>query len=475
MDSITLHELTRTLGGALSAAEAGDLTAVAVSTDSRTLSPGDLFWALCGPNFDGHSFLREVHQRGAVAAVIDENASVESLTELPLIRVKNTFAALNQLAAWRRQRSPAAVVGVTGSVGKTTVKDWIARILSGTLSTHATRGNRNNQLGLPLTLIDLSTQHRAAVLELGAGGPRELVPLCELSRPDVGVVTAISEVHMERHGAIESIIATKGDLLESLPSGGLAVIRGDCPAQAELASRAKCRVMRVGEGSHCDLVARDLSLQSGRWRFRVDGVVFELPTNRRSAVDNALLTIAVGREFGLSFSSMSDEFRTIETPAGRGRATRCGSWTVLDDSYNASPLAMESALQALRDWPCVNGERRIAVLGDMRELGESGARHHRELGRRAAEAGCAVLFTLGRHADDIAAGAVEAGMLPERIGATPDFQRLAEGLRAVLKPGDVLLVKASRAVELDRLIPLMHRWAGDSPATSSPLDAPRAA
>ena len=422
-------------------------------TDSRDVQPGDLFIALRGERQDGHDFIVEAVARGATAVMVER--PVSGAANATVFQVDDCLAALQRLAARRRAirlRPTARVIGVTGSVGKTTCKETIAAVLSRRYVTLKNRGNLNTEIGLPLTLLELTERHEKVVLEMGMFAPGDIALLCEIARPHVGVITNISAVHLERLGSLEAIAGAKAELLQALPPSpeGVAVLNGDDPLVTELASRTKAKIIFYGTGNHCDVRGSELTGHG------LEGISFRI-TNKDSSVHvatplagrhnlyNCLAAAAVGLAEGLSLDEVAEGLRGIE-PDSRLRTvqTAIGA-TIIDDSYNASPASMLAALDLLSE---MKG-RRFALLGDMLELGAAEEWGHREVGRRAA-AVVDVLFTIGDKARLIAESAKAAGLRDVRINEGKD--EVTEALAQELKSGDYLLVKASRSLALETVV-----------------------
>jgi UDP-N-acetylmuramoyl-tripeptide--D-alanyl-D-alanine ligase len=469
----TLQTLLDDLGlrEPLPGAEAVALTGVAV--DSRAVRGGELFVALPGERTDGHAYVEDAFRAGALAALVGRPVAGHPLVDVAsgerpatwrppiLVRVADPLAALQRAAGARRLAHPhLTVVGVTGSVGKTTTKEAVAAVLARGGETLHSAGNRNNEIGLPLTLLGLRPAHRYAVLEMGMYALGEIAALCEIARPTVGVVTNVGPVHLERLGTIERIAAAKEELLAALPAGGVAVLHGDDPRVSAMTTPPGVRRLTYGRGVANDLRAtrvvgeglagvrfavrlrarEDLGLAAGRAEFRI-------PTAGVHTVLAALAATGVGLISGLGWDAIAEGL------AGQGAAlrlapkrTRAGA-TLLDDSYNASPLSMRAALDLLAALP----GRRVAVLGDMLELGAHEARGHRAVGARAARA-ADVLVTVGPRAERIAREALRRGLAPEAVHVVAGVPEATACVAGLLGEGDVLLVKGSRGVGLEALV-----------------------
>ncbi|HUQ72593.1 MAG TPA: UDP-N-acetylmuramoyl-tripeptide--D-alanyl-D-alanine ligase [Planctomycetaceae bacterium] len=420
-----------------------------ISTDSRDIQPGDVFWALPGVKFDGHDFATNAVQQGAKLVVCrsDRSAGIPGSR----LVVDDPLKALSRLAAWYRKRLETLIIGVTGSVGKSTTKELLFAALSPQFTGLRSPASFNNAVGLPKSLLAIEPDHEFAVLELGASRRGEIRDLAAVAQPEIGVITAIAKAHLETFGGMEGVIAAKGELLAALPETGFAVLPGDDPVTRGMASRARCRVLFVGEGADNDLRGEDV-IAGADLRFVADGESFRVPIAGRQHLTNALLAIAVAREVGVPLDLVADGLSTFQPLPGRCRTLTAGPWTVIDDCYNASPLAVEAACRLLAGptWPLA--ARRYLVLGDMRELGATAADEHRAIGRLCGELGLAGVLAFGDHATDVAAGANRSGLPPGRLVATRSLDVLLAVLDCWLEPGDVVLVKGSRAMQMERVV-----------------------
>ncbi|MDN5346810.1 MAG: UDP-N-acetylmuramoyl-tripeptide--D-alanyl-D-alanine ligase [Clostridia bacterium] len=431
----------------------GSLKIQGISTDTRTLKPGEVFFALKGPRFDGHDFLEIAAARGAAAAVISRRP--EGAAPPALVLVPDTLQALQSLAAWYRGRFNLPVIGVTGSSGKTTTKDLIAAVLGRFGPVLKTPGNFNNEIGLPLTLLQLDKGYRVAVLEMAMRAPGEIAALCRLARPDIGVITNIGAAHLGRLGSKEAIARAKGELLAALPRTGLAVLNADDAWCRRLALSSPARVIFYGFSPEAEVRVRDVAASAGRdskFGLEVGGRLWEvaLPMPGRHNVLNAAAALAVAWGLGLDLDEAIPGLK--EWPAEDLRqnfiAGPNGS-LIFNDAYNANPDSMLAALRVLSE---LQGERRLAVLGDMLELGPEAARLHFEVGEAAAGLGLAYLITVGSLARELASGARAGGMPAERIACFDDHREAAARLRELLRPGDVVLVKGSRGMAMEKVL-----------------------
>lgn len=450
MERLRLYDLMQATGGRLTDASSAELLFDRVVIDSRDVRPGDLFWALPGDHQDGHDFIADASARGAVACVT--NRSIGRDFEINGLIVENSLAALGEFARWYRGTLEALVVGVTGSVGKTTTRDLIHAALASEFEGVRSRKNFNNLIGLPLSLLEIDHQHEFAVLEMGASRSGDISALTGIAVPEIGVVTAIGPAHLESFGNLEGIIQTKGELLESLPPTGFAVLPGDDPILRQMADRAPCPVIFVGEGDDNHLRATRVRASFEGLQFVVDGDEFFIPICGRHHLTNALCAIAIAREIGVRSSSLAQGLSYFQQIEGRSCLKAIGPWNVIDDTYNASPLAVSAACRTLGELEMPGIGQRIAVLGDMMELGHRAAVEHEQIGRLTAELKIDLLLACGKYSDDIAHGAEQAGMDSHRIAAAPDIETAKAVLDCWLEPGDTILIKGSRYTRMERMI-----------------------
>lgn len=424
-----------------------------VSADTRTLRRGDLFVAIKGPRFDGHDFLQQAFEQGASGAVV---AGLEPGFELnrPMLLVRDTMAALRHMAAGYRKKVGAEVVAVTGSVGKTTVKEMVADVLSLKASTARTRGNWNNAVGLPLSLLSMDHSTRIGVFEVGTSRPGELLPLCRTLAPNWGLVTAVAPAHMESFDSIGSVAREKSELLASLPREGVAVLRNDRQWYRLLRSRARCRVIELAMDGDGDYVAAGECARSNSFRVheRATGEFFEfrLPLPGRHFAENALFAAAVGRGHGLSWADIARAIESFKPQPMRWESVCINGVNVINDAYNASPASMAAALQAFSGIG-VDG-RKWLVLGGMRELGAFQVRCHADLGMRAAKGPWAGLVVVGPLGALIAEGAETAGLDRERVFRCAGHAEAASVLNRLAGPGDGVLLKGSRGEQLENVL-----------------------
>jgi UDP-N-acetylmuramoyl-tripeptide--D-alanyl-D-alanine ligase len=425
-----------------------DLVLRRVSVDSRTLQAGDLFWALRGSTHDGHHHVSEALHRGAVACVVERRHA--AALKGPLVLVDDTLRSLGEFACWYRQQSEALIIGVTGSVGKTTTREMLHAVLSAGYRGLRSDRNFNNEVGLPLSLLELGVDDEYAVFEMGAGRIGDIRKLCEIACPEVGVITRIGKAHLETFGSLEAIYQGKCELLEALPHHGFAVVAGDDEAMRARASRAACPVIFVGERPDNQVRATAVDFQPGRLQFEVDRRKYELPVPGRHYLTAALCALAVAREIGMDPAVIAEGFRRFVSPPGRCLVEQAGSCTIIDDTYNANPLSMQAACLCLKDWPSQG--HKLLIVGDMLELGTETQKSHRDLGACVAANHVDRLLAFGENAGDVSWGALHAGMRPHVVAECHEMEALLTVLDCWLEPGDVVLVKGSRGMRMERVV-----------------------
>jgi len=432
-----------------------------VVTDTRGLRMGDLFFALRGPNYDGHDYAPDALWQGAWGVVVEEE-SLEDLAPLlsaapagAVIAVADTERALGDMAASHRRSLPLRVVGITGSNGKTTTREMTAAIVGRRWKVHRNRGNFNNLIGLPLTVLELDASHQVAVLEMGMNRRGEIHRLAEIGRPDVGVVTNVGPVHLEHIGSVAGVAEAKAELLESLDPSGTAVVNADDPLAGRLLAVTAAQKLTFGLDRGADVRAESVRCEGERTLFFLRSPAGEtevsLPFPGVHNVRNALAAAAAACALGVGAEDIRQGLESAEPPAMRFTVLRFRDGIrVVNDAYNANPVSMQAALDSIA---LVAGEsRRAAVLGDMLELGEESVEAHRRLGRAAAAAGLDLLAAVGSFAIPVAEGAVAAGMKEGIVHALPDSRAAAEIVKKWIGPDDLVLIKGSRGMKLEDVL-----------------------
>jgi UDP-N-acetylmuramoyl-tripeptide--D-alanyl-D-alanine ligase len=445
-----VDEVVRATRGRLAAGrpEAG---AGAISTDSRTLLPGQTFLALRGERFDGHDFLDGAVARRAACLVVDREDKVPAAAlagSVAVVVVKDTLDALADLARCVRGRLACPVIAVTGSCGKTTVKEMLARILKDRLRGSKPPASFNNSVGVPLTLLAAEPDDEFVICEFGTNSPGEIAHLASIGRPTIGIVTVVGNVHVERLGSIDGVAKEKGDMVEAIGPGGAAILNADDPRVAAMAERGRGRIVTVGLRNAADLRARDLVQTERGICFTAGHVGFEVPVIGEHQVTLALEAAAAARELGIRLEESAEALRGFEPPPMRLAVCQCGGVTVVNDAFNANPLSMRAALAQLALWP---ERRKVFFAGDMRELGAASRAEHEALGRALVEAGVSRLVCVGRESRATAEAAVAAGLRADNVTALADSSAAARMAPDIIRDGDVVLIKGSHAVHMERV------------------------
>ena len=455
---VSIAQLAEILTVPLPAVPEGVLTALGtgIATDTRTLEGGEVFLALRGDNFDGHQFVAKARDLGAIAAIVDRDWQ-EELPHFPLLRVDDTLKAYQSIAAWWRDQFSIPIVAVTGSVGKTTVKELIAAVLSTRGNVLKTQYNYNNEIGVPKTLLELSSSHNYAVIEMGMRGMGEIALLSQIARPSIAVITNVGTAHIGRLGSEEAIAQAKCELLAEMPAESIAILNQDhhrLMASAAKVWQGKTLTYGLEGGDLCgELLNNDTIL--------LDGMELPLPLPGRHNAVNYLAALAVGKVLGIDWEVLKQGL-SVQLPDGRARRYDLPQdIVILDETYNAGLESMLAGLRLLADTP---GQRRIAVLGTMKELGDRAIEFHRQVGRAARDLHLDALFVFADF-EEAAAMAAGAAGLPfvqvEDIASENSREDLARHLMEFVTPGDRILFKASHSVELNRVVEKFRAdWAG---------------
>lgn len=460
MAALSIEDVVRGTQGALVAGDLG-VPVTGVSIDSRHLGIGEAFFAIQGPNRDGHGFLRDAAARGAACLVV-HNLPDDLPPSVPAILVDDTTRALGRLAAYHRARFTVPVAAVTGSNGKTTTKEMMAAVLGALGPVLKPEGSFNNQWGLPLTLLRLGPEHKALALELGANTPGEIASLAAISRPTVGAVTVVSSAHTEFFGSLDGVAAEKSALVRAIPPDGAVVLNADDPRVLAMHTQSRARVLYFGTRPGADVFAAGPAEDDG------DGLRFTLAAGTakrpvrlnfagRHNVVNALAAAGIGLALGLSLEQIARGLEAARPAKGRCVWRRAGALRLLDDTYNANPSSVSAALVTLG--AATDARRRVVVLGDMLELGEISESAHRDMGRAVAASGAAEFVGMGRWAQTAVEAARQAGLAESHHVTT--FEDTVALLLKRLAPGDAVLVKGSRGMRMERVADaLVARFGG---------------
>jgi UDP-N-acetylmuramoyl-tripeptide--D-alanyl-D-alanine ligase len=432
-----------------------------VSTDSRTVSPGDLFVALRGPRTDGHRYVADAMARGAVLAVVSDASAARG----PAIVVPDTLRALGAIAALHRRTLATLVVGITGSVGKTTTVGMCATLLAERFATARSAESWNAEIGVALTLLGLRARHHVAVIEMAMRGLGQIRALAEMALPRIGAVTTIGEAHLELLGSRENIAAAKAELLEHLPPDGVAIVNADDPWTPRLIRDVRCRIVRFGSAPDADVKTTAVRTEATGSRFVLhlgsQSAEAYLPVVGSHQVRNALVAAAVAQALGLSLQEIVAGLARVRVAKMRQEIVGLDDVLLVDDSYNASPQSMTAAFDVVRH--AGGTRRRVLALGEMRELGPEAEGFHRRVGEQAAALRPAFLLAVGPNARWYLDGAIGGGLPHEATAWVRTPQEAIPILRGVVRAGDVVLIKGSRAIEMEHLVAALREGAARRP------------
>lgn len=464
MVEMELGEIGDSIGGDIHGADRR-LRVHQVSTDSRKIEPGDLYWALVGDKFDGHDFCADAIANGGAAAVIQKNKLPG--IEIPCVRVPDTLYALGELAREIRSKSRARYIGITGSVGKTTTKEFVHGAVRRLLRTRATEGNENNLVGLPKTLFSVEAGDECVVLELGTDRPGEIRRLTEIAQPEVGIVTSIGEAHLDKLGSVEGVLEEKSDLLRGLPQNGTAVVPQDSPFREELVAAAQSGVVTFGMEKGADYLIVDPTLCT----HGCYGFLLETPVGKGKVtlgapgihqVYAATAAAAAAVSLGLPLSDVIEGLQSFSGLPGRCEVIELEQQiTVVADHYNANPVSMNSAIHMIQTFL---DRRRVFVAGEMWDLGRKSADLHEVVGSALGSGGLDLLIAVGPKTRKLIHGARKAGMPNRSIKWFENTDTAAAEIPRMLKPSDVVLVKGSRGMKMEGVIDSLVRHFGQRPS-----------
>ena len=448
---LTLKQVAQWCDGSV-APEYANIEITGISTDTRAIQPGELFIALQGESFDGHIFVRQALEKGAGAVMTHKQMG----PGVPAVFVDDTMEALGALARGYRAGHSCRVIGITGSVGKTTTKEMIADILATTYRTCRTKGNHNNNVGLPLSILSIEADCEMAVMEMGMNHFREMSYLTSIARPNVALINNIGTMHIEHLGSREGILSAKMEILEGLMPGGKAIFNGDEPLLWNQREQLSEKPIYFGiENPACDIVATNIVQADGGMYFRVTGIGQEfdvfVPAEGMHIVYDALAAITVGLAENVRPERIQSALSRFRNTGSRQSIYERAGFTIIEDCYNAGPESMKAALDVLGEH---RGEgRRIAALGDMLELGTCSIAEHYRLGRLAAEK-ADLVYAYGPHSDRVVIGAITGGINNKATARFDTHEEMAAVLRRVAKPGDTLLFKGSRGMKMEQVLEL---------------------
>lgn len=453
---LNLEKAASAVSGSLINADKDELVK-SVITDSRKAEEGAVFVALRGEHSDGHEYVEKAISNGAVCAIVEKGRLSDK--NIPLIEVENTLRALGDLAAAYRSEFSLPCVAVTGSVGKTSTRDMIHSVLSEKYNTLKTSKNYNNEIGLPLTVFGLNSEHEMMVLEMGMSGFGEISRLAEIAKPETAVITNIGLAHIEKLGSRENILKAKLEIIEGMNDDGAVILNGDDPLLWKLSGTLPYETLYYGiENKACDLIAEDIKKYSSSTEFRVkiDGEEYKFETGVPGGhhVYNALAAILIGIRYSVPIKSIAEGVKKFVPDGLRQNIISLKDYVIIKDCYNASPDSMKSGIEVLEATLANKRERkykRTAVLGDMLELGDISAEEHRKIGALVAKHNVDRLITVGKMAEFIAKGAIEEGFSASDTFSFPDNESVIKNIYSIIKPGDIILFKGSRGMKLEEI------------------------
>lgn len=457
MLKLRVREIAQAIGGGVSGN--GESVAVdKVSIDSRRTQPNSLFFALKGERYDGHTFLKDAVKKGARAAVISNKYKPQLEVNVPLIQVPNTLTALQKLATYVREKTGVKVIAITGSTGKTTTRDFLSHILKQSFNVVTAPSNYNNEIGVPLTLLELDEHSEVAVLELAMRGVGEIRELAQISQPEIGIVTNVGLTHYELLGSEEAIARAKAELVESLPKDGYAVLNSDDPWFSFLKKRCKAKVISFGLRSEAEVRGENVEFdEEAKVSFRIflpqGSLKVKLPYPGRHYVHNALAAAAAAFLLKLSEEEIKRGIEKTKFSGMRMEVKKEKGVVLINDAYNANPTSMRAALQVLIDFA---GERKVACLGDMLELGEVSSREHAQLGCLLASMKPNLVVLLGKEILYIYEEALRNGFPKRNIKIAQSQEEAARIVLDFIRPGDVVLFKGSRAMQLEKAFEMVR-------------------
>ncbi len=451
MRELTLKQIAQWCGAQISA-EQEDVLVQGVCADSRKVKQGDLFIALCGERVDGHEYVAQAAEKGAVAALVMKSVQAD----IPCLLVEDTVRAYGALAAGYRRMLGVQVIGITGSVGKTTTKEMLAGALSSTYRTSRSEGNHNNHLGVPMSILEMADDAQVGVLEMGMNHFGEMAYLTNIAQPNMAVITNIGTMHIEHLGSREGILQAKMEILQGMAPGGIGVFNGDEPLLWNLSDEDGIKRYYYGiENKTCHVIAHDIQEFENGMRFCVSGLGhnFELfvPVVGTHAVYNALATVTAALLMNVKPERLQTQLSNFRNTGMRQKIYQHGDVTIIEDCYNAGPESMEAALNVLENYK--TDGRRIAVLGDMLELGNRSSAEHYRIGRLVA-AKADMLLSYGVNSERTITGAITGGMNPKYTEHFDTHEDMARVLRSRVREGDILLFKGSRGMRMERVLQL---------------------
>ena len=460
MKPISISEIEKAVSGKLMQGN-GNKKVTSVSIDTRTLEKGDIFIALKGENYDAHNFVEEAVKKGASALIVEKNNI--NFDSVPIIVVEDTLKALQDFAHYYRMTfSDLKVIGITGSAGKTTTKDMVEGVLKSKYKVLKTKKNLNNHIGVPLTLLELEGDEDFAVIEMGMSSIGEIRKLSRIARPQIGIITNVGPSHLEELGDVETVAQGKSELIEELPGSGTAVLNYDNNYVRKMKKNFQGEnIIYYGFNENADVYVKDINegVEGNRYtiNYRGEEVVLYITRPGKHNIYNALSAVIAGRENGIEWSSIQSGINNADYSELRMDIKKANNFRIIDDTYNANPLSVKAGINVLT---VISNNRSIAVLGDMLELGDYREQAHRNVGKYVASKGVDFLICCGELARYFASGAKEAGMEKKSIFKVLSNSEAIEVLENLINPGDTLLIKGSRGMEMEEIVDALTEQGG---------------
>jgi UDP-N-acetylmuramoyl-tripeptide--D-alanyl-D-alanine ligase len=452
MKEFSVADLARITGARTPEEPCRNLRATGVSIDSRTTKAGDCFFAIAGSNFDGHDFVSQAFDKGAVCAVLEREPDSLGCAGRCILTVQDTVKALGDIARQYRQRAGFKVVAVTGSAGKTTARQIIHHVLSGRFRVSQSPKSFNNNIGVPLTLLAADPNDQIVVAEIGSNHPGEIAQLTRIALPDIAVITNVYPAHLAGFGDLQTIIEEKSSVSEGLPPGGTLIINGDSPGLLAACRNSSANLLTFGTSDNCDHRAENIKLEGLTSRFSIDGKPVHLPLAGSGNVENALAAWAVCSQFGLKIGDFIQALRSLKPVSMRAQVIQVGTLTVLDDCYNANPASMKNAIEILTELVSARKRRSVCIFGDMAELGDQAERLHAELAEPLVRAKVQLLLTAGRLARITAETAKRKAGRRLEVKCFEDTPSACNNLDRFIEDYDIILIKGSRAANLEMAV-----------------------
>jgi UDP-N-acetylmuramoyl-tripeptide--D-alanyl-D-alanine ligase len=433
-----------------------------VSIDSRTIQPGQAFFAIAGENFDGHDYAASAIEKGASCLVVEQEVDMPDGCQVAWVQVDDCVKALAQFASWYRQQLTAKVIAITGSVGKTTTRQILHQVLSRFFKCRQARGSFNNHIGLPLTILSAESEDDILLLELGSNNLGEIEKLAAVANPDVAVITAVAPSHLAGFGSLDNIIKEKASIALGLRTGGTLHVNGDQPDLLDYVKRHfDTSIITFGEKGECDVRGIDLATTGSQGSLKIDGHHVSVPLAGKANLSNVLTAWSVCRDLGVSLADFIEAVQSLKSAFMRLEIENIGPLTVINDCYNANPASMANALSCLSSMARSTEKRKVFIAGSMAELGPQSESLHEQLGQEAVSQGVRVLLAAGPFAEQILQGAARAGLGASSMCAFKETEQLCDNLHKWIQPDDIVLVKGSRSANLEKAVQRLRELFGN--------------